>query len=57
MKEVILEIVRTPVKLYLITWVYFLVWREKRIPGWLQEEFKEEFKEYTPLGKPEKYRM
>jgi hypothetical protein len=56
-KDIALALIKFPIKLYLITWTYFLIWRGRRIPQWLQGEFKQQFEEEIPLGKPEKYNM
>jgi len=54
MREAIWYIITLPVRIYIVTWSYFLIWRKRRIPQWLQERTKEELT-YQPLGKPEKY--
>lgn len=57
MKEIVLEVIRFPLKIYLITWTYVLILKKRRVPDWLQKEFSDQFKNELPLGKPEKYRM
>lgn len=41
-------------RLYIVTWTYFLIWRKKRIPQWLQDRTNEEIN-WKPTGRPEKY--
>jgi len=52
--QIIVYILTLPMRIYVTTWTYFLIWRKKRIPKWLQERTKEEIN-WQPTGKPERY--
>lgn len=56
MREITLAIIRFPIKIYILTWTYFLIWRGKKIPKWLQEETLEKLHEELELPRIENYR-
>ena len=54
LKDAFWYLLTLPVRIYIVTWSYFLIWRKRRIPQWLIERTKEELT-YNPIGKPEPY--
>lgn len=54
-KDAFWYIITLPVRLYIVTWSYFLIWRKRQIPKWLQQRTIDELT-YQPLGKAEPYK-
>lgn len=56
MRNFLRKLFHFPMKFYIVSWTYFLIWRKRTIPKWLQEKTVEELKEEIPIGTPEKIR-
>jgi len=56
MRDFFNRLLHLPMKFYIASWTYFLIWRKRTIPKWLREKTIEELQEDIPIGIPEKIR-
>jgi len=56
MREMLYYVIRLPLKFYIASLVFFLIWRKRRIPKWLQSKIDDELETPVFLQRPEKYR-
>jgi hypothetical protein len=56
MKEIIWYLLRIPVKLYYLTWVFTLVLFKREIPKWLVGRVETELREVIVLGNAKPYK-
>ena len=56
MREFFWYVVTWPMRFYIVTWTFLLVWRGKKMPKWLEARAKIEINYEGPLPKPEAYK-
>lgn len=55
-REAIWYLITLPFRIYYVSWCFFLIWRKRQIPKWLQARVEQEIKFEPIFGKPESYR-